>query len=270
MTILQLPGAELYYEVAGSGTPVVLVHGLALDARMWDDQVAELSRVSTVVRYDARGFGRSILEDQTPYTHAGDLWQLLDHLDISSAVLVGLSMGGRIVLEATLAAPDRVHSLVLLDAVLDGVSWDPASAQGMKDIAACLRSGGLSMAKQAWLRHGFFVPAQGSLEVAARLGDMVDDYSGVHWTDPDPHGPHPDVLAALPTIRVPTTVVVGELDVPCFCEMAEVLAMSIPGARKVVIEGAGHMVNMEAPEAVTALLCEVVGETDRRNLTSPQ
>jgi pimeloyl-ACP methyl ester carboxylesterase len=92
----------------------------------------------------------------------------------------------------------------------------------------------------------------------------------VHWTDPDPHGPHPDVLAALPTIHVPTTVVVGELDVPCFCEMAEVLAASIPGARRIVIKDAGHMVNMEAPVAVTALLREVVEEANRAEVTSAQ
>jgi len=87
---------------------------------------------------------------------------------------------------------------------------------------------------------------------------MVGDYSGVNWTSPDPHASHPNSIERLATIAAPTTVVTGELDVPCFQEMSDVLADRIPGARKVTVPGVGHMVNMEAPEAVNALLREVV------------
>ena len=77
------------------------------------------------------------------YTHAGDLWHLVDHLGLESVVLVGLSMGGQIVLEATLGAPRRTRALVLLDAFLDGVPWDVESRRGMKAIPEGLRSGGI-------------------------------------------------------------------------------------------------------------------------------
>jgi 3-oxoadipate enol-lactonase len=257
MAILQVLGGELYYEVEGD-VPVVLVHGLALDARMWDDQVPALRDIARVVRYDVRGFGRSIRDVETPYTHADDLWLLLDHLEIDKVVLVGLSMGGRVVVEATLAAPDRVRALVLLDAVLDGVPWDSGSERCMQAIGEGLRSGGLDEAKAAWLRHDFFVPAQRKADVARRLAEMVGDYSGVNWTSADPHTPHPNSIELLATIAAPTTVVTAELDVPCFHEMSDVLACRIPGARKVTVPGVGHMVNMEAPEAVNALLREVV------------
>jgi len=258
MASLQLPGGELYYEVEGDGIPVVLVHGLALDARMWDDQVPALVDVATLVRYDVRGFGRSTRDAATPYSNAGDLWQLLDHLGIAEAVLVGLSMGGRVVVEATLAAPERVLALVLLDAVLDGVPWDPDSARGMDAIGEELRAGGLDAAKAVWLRHGFFAPARHDPVVARRLAEMVGGYSGVNWTSADPHEPHPPTRELLPTIAAPTTVVVGELDVPCFREMAEVLADRIPDARLVTVPDAGHMVNMEAPEPVNAVLRDVL------------
>ena len=72
---LDLPGARLHYRTGGSGEPVVLVHGLALDLRMWDDQVPALAGIGTVVRYDVRGFGLSVADETTEYTHAGDLWQ---------------------------------------------------------------------------------------------------------------------------------------------------------------------------------------------------
>jgi pimeloyl-ACP methyl ester carboxylesterase len=260
---LQVPGGELYYEVAGDGTPVVLVHGFALDSRMWDDQVPALADLAAVVRYDVRGYGRSTRDAATPYSNAGDLWRLVDHLGIDRTVLVGLSMGGRLVVEATLAAAERVRALVLLDAVLDGVPWDPDSARGMDAIGEELRAGGLAAAKAVWLRHPFFTPAQRDPEVARRLAEMVDDYSGVNWTSTDPHEPRPRTNELLPTISAPTTVVVGELDVPCFREMADVLAHRIPTARLVAVPDAGHMVNMEAPDAVNALLREVLAALDK-------
>jgi pimeloyl-ACP methyl ester carboxylesterase len=258
VTSLQVPGAELYYEVEGDGTPVVLVHGHALDTRMWDDQMPALADLATVVRYDARGFGRSTRDADTPYSHASDLWLLLDHLGIDEAILVGLSMGGRTVLEATLAAPERVRALVLLDALLEGVPWDPETKGGMDAIGAALRSGGLDAAKAAWLRHGFFVPAHRRADVVRRISEIIRDFSGVVWTGPDPHLPHPKTIELLETIPAPTTVVVGELDVPCFREMSDVLAERIPNARRVTVPDSGHMVNMEAPEAVNALLRETV------------
>jgi 3-oxoadipate enol-lactonase len=255
---LQVPGGELYYEVEGDGVPVVLVHGHALDTRMWDDQLPALADVARVVRYDVRGFGRSTRDADTEYSHADDLWRLADHLGIESAVLVGLSMGGRIVTEAALAARERVRALVLVASLLDGVPWDPDSERGMQAIGEGLRAGGLDAAKAAWLAHDFFAPAKRSPDVARRLAEMVAGYSGVNWTSTDPHGPHPQSLGLLSAISAPTTVVAPELDVPCFREMSDLLASRIPGARKVAVPDAGHMVNMEAPEAVNAVLREVV------------
>ena len=260
MAVLQVPGGELYHEIEGDGVPVVLVHGHALDARMWDDQVPALTDIARVVRYDARGFGRSTRDADTSYSHAADLWLLLDHLGIEQAALVGMSMGGRTAVEATLAAPGRVLALLLLDALLEGVPWDPESKRGMQAIREPLQAGDLAGAKAAWFDHGFFAPAMRNPDVARRLAEMLDDYSGVNWTSPDPHAPHPDSIELLGTITAPTTVVVADLDVPCFRDMSDVLADGIPGARKITLPGVGHMVNMEAPEAVNAVLREVVLE----------
>src|SRR5262249_42881949 len=119
--VLERPGARLVYEVAGDGPrepAVVLIHGFGLDMRMWDSQIGPLTARCGVVRYDCRGFGASgPFDPGVPYTHAGDLVALLDHLGIGDAVLAGLSFGGRVALQAALAAPDRVRGLALLDAV---------------------------------------------------------------------------------------------------------------------------------------------------------
>jgi pimeloyl-ACP methyl ester carboxylesterase len=87
--------AKIYYEIAGSGIPLILVHGFSLDRRMWDDQFAFLATEYRVIRYDVRGFGNSTDVPVQPYSYPDDLMRLMDHIGIEAAHLVGLSMGGR-------------------------------------------------------------------------------------------------------------------------------------------------------------------------------
>ena len=102
-------GGSLYYEAAGSGAPVILLHGGNLDRRMWDAQFALLRQRYRVIRYDARGFGRSSAADR-PFAAHDDLAALFRALNLSRAALVGLSMGGRIAISA-----DGCRQLRLLD-----------------------------------------------------------------------------------------------------------------------------------------------------------
>jgi pimeloyl-ACP methyl ester carboxylesterase len=254
--VLERPGARLVYEVTGTGPAVVLVHGFGLDRRMWDPQAEHLAARFRVVRYDCRGFGASgPFDPAVPYTHASDLVALLDHLALGRAVLVGLSFGGRVVLETALAAPDRVRGLVLLDAVLDGVPWDRESEAGMDEVARQVRAGGVQAGRAAWLAHQLFAAARQRPDLASSLADMVAGYPGQHWLGLDPHRQvGPDPFDALERVAAPTLVAVGEHDVPGFREMSAVLARRIPRATHRVVAGAGHMANMEQPAAVSELL----------------
>lgn len=257
---LAVAGADLYYDIEGEGPTLVLVHGFTLDGRMWDEQVVALRDVATVVRCDLRGFGRSSEpEAGIPYTHTADLLALLDHLGIDSAMFVGLSMGGRVVLETALVAPERVRGLVLLDSVLNGVEWDAEAAQGMEDAERTAKTQGMAAARAIWLRHPLFAPACRDAELSRRLAALVEPYSGFHWTHEDPQArTGPDPIAMLEQIGTPTTVVVGDLDVPCFLTMADMLARRIPGAHRIDVPDSGHMVNLEAPDAVNALLRKAI------------
>lgn len=266
--VLALPGARLAYDVTGEGQAVVFVHGFGLDMRMWDPQVAHLAPRFRVLRYDCRGFGASgPFDPAVPYTHAGDLVALLDHCGIGQAVLAGLSFGGRVVLQAALAAQDRVAGLVLLDAVLDGVPWDPESAHGLEEAARQAMTHGLLAGRAAWLAHPLFAAARQRPDVASVLTEMVAGYPGQHWTGDDPHqAVGPPLIDALADLAGPALVMVGERDVPCFREMSAVLASRLPGARQEVIAAAGHMVNMEQPAVVNALLTEFLDHLPGRRL----
>ncbi len=269
--VLALPGARLAYQVTGDGPAVVLVHGFGLDMRMWDPQVADLAARFRVLRYDCRGFGASgPFDPAIGYTHAGDLLALLDHLAIERAVLAGLSFGGRVVMQAALAAPERVAGLVLLDAVLDGVPWDPASARALEEAARQARARGLLAGREAWLAHPLFAAARQQPDVASSLAAMTGGYPGQHWISHDPHqqtGPRP--IDALEQLLMPVLVAVGERDVPGFREMAAVLARRIPCAQYHVVAGAGHMINMEQPAAVNALLARFLDQPPPAAATAP-
>lgn len=264
--VLVLPGARLAYTEAGQGPAVVFVHGFGLDLRMWDAQADHLAARFRVVRYDCRGFGGSgPFDPAVPYTHAGDLLSLLDHLGIERAVLAGLSSGGRVVLQASLAAPERVAGLALLDAVVDGVPWDQESSAGLDETARQAREHGLLAGRAAWLAHPLFAAARRRPELAAALAEMVAGYPGQHWTGRDPHEQtEPPLLDALDRLAMPVLVVVGEQDVPGFREMSAVLARRIPSAGYHVVPGAGHMVNMERPAAVNELLTAFIDQIVRR------
>jgi pimeloyl-ACP methyl ester carboxylesterase len=123
-------GASLYYEMTGAGSPVVLLHGLDVDHRMWDEQVAPLAHAHTVVRYDLRGSGRSTAAGERG-SHAEDLRALLDHLELVGVSLLGFSLGGGAAVDFAVSYPNAVRALILVYPSIEG----PATAR-LGDVTA--------------------------------------------------------------------------------------------------------------------------------------
>jgi 3-oxoadipate enol-lactonase len=251
-TFLCADGGRLRYSTAGTGQPVVLIHGLGLDAAMWDPQWQALQQEFRAIRYDIRGFGNSTAPT-APYSHCDDLLGLLDFLDARPAHVIGLSMGGRIALRFALEQPNAVSSLTLIDSALDGFSWSEAWTRRMKAIQMSARNGNIEAAKQLWLTHELFAPAQRDPQLAAALRAMVESYSAWHWHNADPVRRAP-AIGELAHVSQRTLVLVGELDLADFQTIARQLAAGIPHATLHTVAGSGHMANMEAPAAVNDLL----------------
>jgi pimeloyl-ACP methyl ester carboxylesterase len=171
-------GTRLYYELEGSGPVVTLLHGFSLDYRMWDGQLDTFAREFRVLRYDLRGFGRSGGAGPEPYAPADDLRALLDHLDIESTAVVGLSMGGGFAIDFALAYPERTTALVAADSALAGFEWTGGRPSAWH--AELASTQGVAAAKQAWLDCVLFQPAAEQPAVAAALRRLVDCYSGWH------------------------------------------------------------------------------------------
>lgn len=254
---LDVDGGRLYYEVAGQGQPVVLIHGFSLDTRMWDDQFQELSRSFRVIRYDVRGFGKS---DRPQESHAAgnDLRVLLEHLEVQRAHLVGMSMGGSIATNFTLEYPDMVSALVTVGATLDGYTYSPDFLQRIEALYAAADSGGVEAAKRLWLRQPWVTPVHDSARLAPKIRTMVDTYSGIHLTNPEIGwgSTDPPAIARLEEINVPVLVIAGVYDTPDILAIADTVAERIPNAKKVVVQGAGHLLNIERPKEFNELLIE--------------
>jgi pimeloyl-ACP methyl ester carboxylesterase len=156
-----------------------------------------------------------------------------------------------VALQVAQAYPATVQALVLIDATVGGWTSLPQWSAEWEHIRTLGREQGLVAAREAWLACALFVPAMERPGVAARLRTMVTDYSGFHFTHHDSQRwPDPPALARLGEVRCPTLVIVGERDIPDFRAIADALEERIAGAEKVVIPGAGHMANMEAPRQV--------------------
>jgi 3-oxoadipate enol-lactonase len=238
-------GIHLYYELTGQGPAVTFLHGFTLDGRMWADQVPVFAQQYRVLVPDLRGFGRSQALD-TPHPQAADVAQLLRTLGIARTHVVGLSMGGGVAVDWLLAHPEQVTSLVLVDSSMPGFRRLDNTAARCEELA---KSVGVDAAITRWLADPLFEGSRRRPAVFQRLSEMISGYHGGRWlgTMPPRRG-CANVVDRLQDIHVPTLVIVGELDVPEFHEIADAYVAGIAGAQKVVIPTAGHMSNMDEPE----------------------
>ncbi len=246
-----ITGGRIYYESIGDGPVVVLLHGGNLDRRMWDQQLPVLAPHFRVIRYDARGFGRSTRAD-TSFQAQTDLYLLLQHLDVHRASLVGLSLGGRIAIDFALQHPNMVNKLVLAGPGLSGwKDWSEEDTTWLKTARAAGRASDSVGMAMAWLTSDYMRPAMEEPALAKLLRALASE-NAAYWSQLFRHGDlereaDPPALGRLSAIRAPTLLIVGDHDSPVIRRIVDTLAASIAGARTVVIRGAGHMVNMERP-----------------------
>ncbi len=222
--------------------PVVALPGLLCDELVWRSQADALRDVTDFVIADF-----SEHDDLTEMAHAALT------LAQGNVHMVGHSMGGRVALEAWRLAPDRIRSLVLLDTGVHGVA--PGEVESRQVLVDVSSNSGMSELAAAWLPPMVDPSRHADLALMGSLHDMVMRAS------PDQHArqiralvERPDATALLPTITVPTLVVVGRNDEWSPVEQHEQIASLIPNSRLEIIEGAGHMTTVEQPDVITALL----------------
>ena len=255
----------LYYETAGKGPALVLIHAGFLDSRMWDDQFALFSKTHKVIRYDVRGFGKSDIA-ASEFSNYSDLHALLEHLRIESASLLGVSMGGRIALDFAVEHPNEVQSLILVSPGVSGYKpSDPEEERlwkefdvRMKPQEEASREGRaedvVRMDLEAWAPLQNHASHRRLREIALDNFHVRQEMPWKFQMDPDP-----PAFERLSNIRVPTLFILGDRDVPAQTLEANKIHSHMPGSQRVVIPRADHIANVSRPEEFNGIVLEFLG-----------
>lgn len=234
-------GGTLAYDEAGSGPPVILLHGAFLDRGTWDPQMPVLSARHRVVRYDIRPFGESTIPEQ-PYRTTDDLLALMDALKIERAHLVGHSFGGGVAIDFALAHPARVASLVLVNSGVTGASMPADEQQESMQVFVAARESE-ARAVEAWMTLGLWSASRERPEVRTAVERIARRNAARFRMAAPPFAPiTPAAIGRLRDILAETLVVTGERDTPGNRSVSDRLASEIPGAQLVVIPGADHAI----------------------------
>jgi 3-oxoadipate enol-lactonase len=265
MPTITVHGCPLFYDDSGGhGPPVLLLHGLLFDGRMFDEQVAALRERYRCIRMDFRGQGRSgpaargfQVEQQT-----ADVLALLRALDVSAAHLVGLSMGGYVSMRIAARHPDTVLTLTLLNT---GAGAHPPGKYpehlALASLARVLGPGQPRVA--AALEHSMY----GQAFRTDPATDVIRRQWRARWASA--HVPsvlhtlagitkRPDIHPELPDITAPALVMTGRQDAHHPPRDAHQIVEGIPGSSYLELDGVGHSATIEAPGEVTAAIGQLL------------
>jgi len=249
---IHIQGYEMAYTDAGQGLPLVFIHGYPLNRRLWEPQVEGLAGVARILAPDLRGHGDSQAVPG-PYSmdlFADDLAAFLDALGITGrVVLCGLSMGGYVAFAFYRKYADRLSGLILTatraapDSPEARTGRDQAAALAReKGVAAIVESMAPKLLSPKTVEHRPELVAQArAIMEHTSLEGVLGDLAGLKE--------RPDSTPTLAEIKVPTLILPGEDDQIIPIQEAWAMQAGITGSRLVVIPNAGHLLNLENPQA---------------------
>jgi 3-oxoadipate enol-lactonase len=257
---VEVDKGRLYFEEMGKGKALIMIHGGLIDRRMWDQQFEEFAKHFRVIRYDARNHGLSESEPGA-YVYYEDLKQLCDRLHIQKAALLGLSMGGRVAIDFSIAYPEKVWALVLAAPGVSGYSFDSKECQEFnKKYAAAYQSGSFEkMAEaflQGWTDGPYRKPSEVDPKVRNKTKQMALDHERHNGSEVGMGELDPPALNRLDEIKAPTLAIAGDLDMPDILDIVNRVDKHAKNSQKEIINGAAHMINMEKPEEFNKLVLD--------------
>ncbi len=246
MPTLRIDDFDLYYETAGSGTPLLLIHGLGSSARDWEAQTAAFAKDYFVIAIDLRGHGRSG-DPPGPYhivDFARDLTQLLDHLQCGPAHVVGVSLGGGIAFQLALDAPQRVRSLTVVNSAPEMILRTPLQKFAIWQRRKLVKWLGLPRFGRILGKKLFpDLPAAGEVFAQRFATNRERPYTDtlnalIGWS----------IASRLGELKIPTLILTSDQDYTPVA-FKEAYTAQIPNAELVVIADARHALPMERPDA---------------------
>lgn len=254
----------VHCELTGSGPPVVLTHDGLLHSEAWDAQVGQFAARFRVARWDRRGYGRTARPSE-PYSSAADLAAVIRATSETPAVLVGSSFGAYVSVQCALDHPELVAALVLIGPVITGL---PLSEHFLTRGGRLPDADASDEAQIAyWSEADPWYTATFSWTARARVRELLT-------ACPENLRPpmalerlaeQPAALPRLGAIAVPTLIVTGERDIPDVHAHSGAIQAGIPGARRVVLAGSGHLPNLEVPETFNEVVLDFLAEVHQQS-----
>jgi pimeloyl-ACP methyl ester carboxylesterase len=262
---VEVDGGQLYVEEAGTGPPILLLHGWPLDHRVFEPQRESLSADFRLIMVDRRGFGRATAPPDLR-RETEDIDRIIDALDLDAVHLLGMSQGGRIALRYAVTRQHRVRSLILQGAIVDGLNLEESEADRLpvEHFAALARAGELDEVRRLWRAHPMMALDRG-LEMEQRLVDqLLKDYSGsdllIH--DAAAYDFDTDVLGLLANFSQPTLLLTGDRETHTRQQHAREIAARVPNVREVRLAHSGHLCNLTEPAAYNRAVRQFCSEVE--------
>lgn len=266
MAFADINGAKLYYEVEGQGEPFVMIHAGVADHRQWNQEFQYFAKQYRVIRYDWRGQGLSE-PVEGDYSHLQDLITLLDVLNVREpAMVMGCSMGGGMAINLALAQPSRVKALILVDSGPNGLELDVPEEPKFAEVNAAFEAGDLDRTTELEVQIWFDGRGRTAEQVnpaARKLAFDMNRLAVVHAAKNLGHNVpdlEPPAAERLGEITVPALIVAGVNDTAYSLAAADYMVEHLSNARKVMIEDAAHLPNMEKPEEFRGIVEAFVRE----------
>ncbi|WP_345973596.1 alpha/beta fold hydrolase [Sulfurimonas diazotrophicus] len=251
-------GIEIHYDDLGSVDmpALIFLHGFPLNRTMWQRQAEACRKHCRVIAYDLRGHGETEGGEE-PFSiplFVQDLLSLMDALRVKTATLCALSMGGYIALRAAEEHPERFNALILCDTQC-AADTPEGREKRLKAIRAIETDGvepfaegllGKLLAEQTFEQHPETVAAVREMIVSTPAHSLVHSLRAMRERD--------ETCSLLPRLTLPVLILVGEADQIAPPDASVYMHNALPAAELVIIEGAGHLSNLENPEAFNAAL----------------
>jgi 2-hydroxy-6-oxonona-2,4-dienedioate hydrolase len=245
--------ARIYYETAGKGTPFVMIHAGVADSRQWNDEFAFFAQNYQVVRYDMRGYGKSEPVDGE-FSHMSDLVSVLNTLELQEPLIVmGCSMGGGLAMDFALTYPSRVKALIMVGSGPSGLELDVPTPAKFAEAEKAYQAGDLDLVAEIETQIWFDGTDRTSERVNQAMRKLVYemnrkalDYEAKALGKRLPNTETP-AFDHLTDLNMPVLVIVGGHDTPYILAAADYMIEKLPSARKVRIEDAAHLPNMDQP-----------------------
>lgn len=248
-------GGRLWYERAGEGFPVVLIHPGLWDSRIWDGQFDDFAQQHDVIRYDLRGYGRSDLP-YGPYSDLRDLVRLLEELEVPRCALVGCATGAQLAIDFALAFPEVADAIVAVSPTVSGYAWeDRGLGVLMDEVARAVREGDLTAAIELELAVWAPVSAEDP-STNGHVRTIAMDNAHVLERGDTLLETGPPALPNLGGLQAATMIVVGDRDLAETHAIADLLAGAVPGAMKRVIADADQLVHVGKAERFNRLVLD--------------